>query len=90
MKSDVYEILGNIANAFAKTGDTIKASAVAKNLKENNHKTTSGKEYTQNARSIFNAISAAYDYFFKKGDKNTADNIASAYVNDKNEHVWKK
>ena len=29
MRDDIYEIIGNLVNALAKTGDTMKASGVA-------------------------------------------------------------
>ena len=40
--SNIFEIIGNVANALAKTGDTCKASGLANFLNQNNHKTTRG------------------------------------------------
>ena len=86
----VFEVIGNLANAFAKTGDVCKASYVANVLNENNHKTTRGGFFSVLGRGIYKVISAAYDYFMKKGDKETASNIASTFVNEKGKHSWKK
>ncbi|WP_405341197.1 hypothetical protein [Fibrobacter sp.] len=88
--SNKFDIIGNLANALAKTGDTFKALGIAELLNQNNHKTAKGKPYSTKSRGIFKVISAAYHYFVGKGDKTTATNIASAYVNKKNKHAWKK
>lgn len=88
--SNVFDILGNVANALAKTGDTKKASGLADLFNENNHKTKRGKSYSKNGRGIFKVISSAYDYFIGKGDKTTASNIAASFVNKKGRHSWDK
>ena len=88
--SNKFDVIGNLANARAQTGDTLKAMGVADVLNQNNHKTKKGKSYSPKSRGIFKLISAAYNYFVGKGDKSTATNIASSFVNNKNKHAWKK
>jgi hypothetical protein len=90
MKNDVYEIIGNLANALAKTGDTIKASGVADFLNHNNHKTTNNTSYSPDERGIYTVIRYAYDYFMKKGDNTTATNVASSITDKNGKFPWKK
>lgn len=89
-RSDLYELIGNIVNALAKTGDTLKASDLVGFLNQNNHKTTKGKPYSPNGRGIFKVLSDAYRYHEKKGDKATADNLAGSILNKKNKQAWDK
>lgn len=88
-KKETYDLIGNIANAFGKTGDVLKAFDLANVLNLNGHKTTSGKTYSPNGRGIFKTIAAAYKAFEKKGDKETATNIASAFTNKNGKQSWK-
>lgn len=88
--SNIFEIIGNVANALAKTGDTCKASGLANFLNQNNHKTTRGGFFSVCGRGIYRLIRAAYDYFMRKGDKSTASNIAASFVNKKGKHSWNK
>ncbi len=89
--SNIFEIIGNLAEALYKTGDTLSGPKLVDFLNENKHKTKRGTPYSQNGPGIYKVISSAYDYFFlRKGDKTTASKIASAFVNKENKHLWKK
>lgn len=90
MRNDIYEIIGNLVNALAKTGDTIKASGVADFLNHNNHKTTNNTSYSPDGRGIYTVVSRAFDYFMKKGDNTTAINIASSITDKNGKFPWKK
>jgi hypothetical protein len=89
--SKSYDLLGDLANALRKNDwKTMHASGVADVLNSNGLKNTRGKEYKEKGRGIFKFISSAYAYIMKKGDKDTATNIACSFPNDKNEFPWKK
>lgn len=90
MRDDIYEIIGNLVNALAKTGDTMKASGVAEILNHNDHKTTINTFYSPDERGIYTVISRAYDYFKKKGDDMTATNVASTITDKNGNFPWKK
>ena len=86
-----YDLIGDLANVLQKSDWSIMhVSRVAELLNLNGHRDNKGKKYQEKGRGIFSVISAAYDYFAKKGDKKTAANIASSFTNDKNEFPWKK
>lgn len=85
-----YDVIANLVNALAKTGDTTSASSLADLLNHNKHKTKKGKEYSRNGRGIYSVIRGAYRHFLQIGDMITACNIASAFVGKNNKHLWKK
>jgi len=86
-----FDFLGDLANALKKNDWSIMhISRVAELLNLNGIKNKRGQKYKESGRGIFKLVSSAYTYFSKKGDKETATNVASAFTNDKNQHVWKK
>ena len=89
--SKKYDFIGDLANALVKNDWSIMhVSRVAELLNLNGHRDNHKKKYQTNGRGIFTVISHAYNYFVKKGDKETAMSIASSFTNDKNELPWKK
>lgn len=92
MNSKNNALIGNIANALAKTGDTMKAYDIANLLNQNNRKTTRGTKFSPNpnSRGMFKVLSSAYYFFKNKGDTNTAFNVANFIVDKTNKHPWKK
>ena len=86
-----FDFLGDLANALKKNDWSIMhISRVAELLNLNGIKNKRGGKYKESGRGIFKLVSSACAYFAKKGDKETATNVASAFTNDKNQHVWKK
>jgi hypothetical protein len=98
MSKPAYDLIGSLANQCAAIGSIgtgniarIWASDLRKYLCANGITApTTGKQYPPDPRPMFTAIRAAYHYFYDKGDKRTANNIAMTYTNDKGEYVYNK
>ncbi|UKI46611.1 MAG: hypothetical protein L6V92_03090 [Phocaeicola vulgatus] len=74
-KEERYEVLGEIANNAE--GETIKGSDIASIV-------------GLSGRALFSAIAAAYRYFYKKGDGDTAENIARTFVDEDGNYAYCK
>lgn len=71
----IYEKIGEIANNS--NGEKIKGAELAKSI---------GRV----GRSVFRTISAAYRFFYKKGDSTTAENIANVFVDKDGNFPYEK
>lgn len=75
VENEKYEEIGRIANNA--NGQKIKGSELVPVI-------------GMVARGVFNAIAAAYRYYYNKGDASTAENIAKTFVDEKGDYAYKK
>lgn len=74
------QLVKDIALALRKNGAVMSVSILAEVLNQNGLHRNDGYPY-EGGRGSFKFVSLCYDYFKELGDQNSAEAIASSYVN---------